>query len=104
MGEKIDYSLFKFPKGNAMEKKKKKEDISPSNRKKIKKLFDRKCGLCKCKGNHIHHIVYRSEDKSKIDDLENMFLLCLDCHDKVHANKKYWQPRLKKMRLRIEKK
>ena len=104
MGEKIDYSLFKFPKGNVVEKKKKTEDVSDTNRKEIKRIFKDKCGLCKAKGEHIHHIIYRSEDKTKINDLENMFLLCLDCHEKVHKNKKYWQPRLKKMRLRIEKK
>lgn len=104
MGEKIDYSLFKFPKGNAAEKKKKTEDVSDANRKEIKRIFKGRCGICQAKGEHIHHIIYRSEDKSKINDLGNMFLLCLECHDKVHANKKYWQPRLKKMRLRIEKK
>ena len=102
--EKIDYSLFKFPKSNSLEKKKRILDVSESNRKEIKRLFKGRCGLCEAKGECVHHIIYRSEDKSKINDIENLFLLCLECHDKVHKNKKYWQPRLKTMRKRIEKK
>ena len=50
----------------------------------------------------MHHIEYRNEDRSKIDDVDNLILLCLECHAKVHENKKYWQPRLKKIRERLK--
>ena len=101
----IDYSQMAFPKGKNLVKKKKTKDISKTNREEIKKLFKGKCGLCrKAKGVHIHHIEYRSEDKSKIDDIGNLILLCLECHEKAHLNKKYWQPRLKKIREQINSK
>ncbi len=101
----IDYSLFPFAKDKNLVKKKKIKDISKTNREEIKKLFKGKCGLCgKANGVHIHHITYKSEDKSKIDDIENLILLCLECHQKVHSNKKYWQPRLKKIREKINSK
>ena len=101
----IDYSNMAFPKGGNLVKKKKTKDISKTNREEIKKLFKGKCGLCrKAKGVHIHHIEYRSEDKSKIDDIDNLILLCLACHEKAHSNKKYWQPRLKKIREKINSK
>ena len=76
----IEYSLFPFAKGKNLVKKKKTKDISKINREEIKKLFKGKCGLCGKVGVHIHHIVYKSEDKSKIDDIENLILLCLECH------------------------
>lgn len=80
----IDYSLFPFAKGKNLVKKKKTKDISKTNREKIKKLFKGKCGLCGKAGVHTHHIIYKSEDKSKIDDIDNLILLCIECHDKVH--------------------
>ena len=98
----IDYSLFQFAKGKNLVKKKKTKDISKSNREEIKKLFKGKCGLCGKAGVHIHHIEYRNEDRSKIDDIENLILLCLECHQKVHSNKKYWQPRLIRIRNKIK--
>lgn len=99
----IDYSLLAFPKCTDKARKKKLVDISNKNRDSIKKLFNGKCGLCGKAGQHIHHIIYKSEDKSKIDDINNLFYICLECHSKVHSNKKYWQPRLKKIRERIGK-
>lgn len=78
----IDYSQMAFPKGKNLVKKKKTKDISKTNREEIKKLFKGKCGLCGKAGVHIHHIIYKSEDKSKIDDIDNLILLCLECHRK----------------------
>lgn len=97
----IDYSKMAFPKGSKTVLKGKPKDISKENRELIKKFFKGKCGLCGKTGVHIHHIIYKSEDRSKIDDIDNLFLLCLDCHQKVHSNKKYWQPRLKTLRLKF---
>lgn len=98
----IDYSGMMFPKTSKQVLKAKPKDISQTNRDETKRLFKGKCGLCGKQGQHIHHIHYKSEDRNKIDDLDNLFLLCLECHEKVHSNKKYWQPRLIKMRERIK--
>ena len=101
----IDYSNMAFPKGQNIVKKKKAKDISKTNREKTKELFKGKCGLCKQRvGAHIHHIAYKSEDKSKIDDLENLILLCIECHEKVHSNKEEWQPKLKEIRKKLNSK
>lgn len=45
----------------------------------------------------VHHIVYRSEDKKKINDVDNCITLCLKHHNEVHSDKHYWQPKLKEM-------
>lgn len=63
---------------------------------------DRCCRLC---GNNniyqlvLHHIKYRSERKDLIDDPNNCIMLCGNftknkCHEKVHSNKKKYQPLL----------
>ena len=46
---------------------------------------------------HFHHIYYRSERKDLIDNIDNGIMLCVYCHDKVHSNKKKWQPILLNM-------
>nr|DAJ75850.1 MAG TPA: NinG recombination protein [Caudoviricetes sp.] len=65
------------------------------------KVFKRdkgKCRLCGTSLNlHLHHIVYRSEDKNLINEPTNCIMLCARCHRLVHSNKHYWQPKLKKM-------
>ena len=98
----IDYSQMAFPKGKNLAKKKRKEGISNKNREALKSLFKGKCGLCGKKGQQIHHIIYRSEDRSEIDDLDNLILLCVECHAKVHSNKEYWQPRLQELREKLK--
>lgn len=40
----------------------------------------------------LHHILYRSERKDLINDVNNCIMLCSDCHRLVHKNKKLWQP------------
>jgi 5-methylcytosine-specific restriction endonuclease McrA len=65
------------------------------------KVFKRdkgKCRLCGTSLNlHLHHIVYRSENKNLINEPTNCIMLCARCHSVVHSNKHYWQPKLKKM-------
>ena len=80
----INYDGFAFPKGSKKVLKRYPKDISPQNRKKVKEAFKGLCGLCGKRGVHCHHIIYKSEDKSKIDDLDNLFLVCLECHKKIH--------------------
>ena len=98
----IDYSLFAFPKGDGQVKKNKKAGISTINRKQIKNEFKGRCALCNKTANHLHHIFYKSEDRSKVDDINNLIPLCVECHLKVHKNKKYWQQRLIKIRKNID--
>lgn len=51
-----------------------------------------------CNGKiDLHHIIYRSEDKSKINDVNNCIMLCNYHHKLVHSNKHYWQPKLKEI-------
>lgn len=44
----------------------------------------------------LHHILYRSQRKDLINDVDNCIMLCSDCHRLVHSNKKKWQPILLK--------
>ena len=99
----IDYSNMAFPKNTKTMHKKYKSSFG-RQRQDIKELFNYACALCGRKGTEVHHIVYRSEDRSKIHDKENMILLCTECHNKVHSNKKYWQPRLQEIREKINSK
>ncbi len=74
----IDYSLFSFAKGQNTVKKKRKTDISKQTREIVKEQYKGKCALCGKSGTQQHHIEYRSEDKSKIDDVDNLILLCVE--------------------------
>lgn len=53
-----------------------------------------KCRLCGNNNIQLHHIIYRSEDKSKINDINNCIMLCVKCHQLVHSNKHKWQLKL----------
>lgn len=48
-------------------------------------------------GLQLHHIIYRSEDKTKINDIDNCIMLCVYHHNLVHSNKKKWQPILQEI-------
>lgn len=65
------------------------------------KVFKRdkeKCRLCGTSLNlHLHHIVYRSENKNLINEPTNCIMLCAKCHRLVHSNKHHWQPKLKEI-------
>lgn len=73
--------------------------IPPETRKAVK-LRDRdQCRMCGTKRSlQIHHIRYRSElaglSNDVIHDYWNLALMCRDCHDKIHSNKRVWQPLL----------
>ena len=61
-------------------------------------VYNRDKGRCVICGSNnliaLHHIVYRSQDKSKINDVDNCCMLCLQCHNKVHSNKTIYLPLL----------
>lgn len=64
------------------------------------KVYERDKGRCRlCGSNQIqlHHIVYRSENKKLINEPSNCIMLCAKCHELVHSNKHYWQPKLKEI-------
>lgn len=68
-----------------------------------KKVYERDKGLCRlqditCNGGlELHHIIYRLENKSLINEPSNCIMLCNAHHRLVHSNKHYWQPILKEM-------
>lgn len=56
------------------------------------------CKLCgSTNWLQLHHILYRSQRKDLINDIDNCIMLCSDCHRLVHSNKKKWQPLLLEM-------
>jgi 5-methylcytosine-specific restriction endonuclease McrA len=59
---------------------------------------DKYCQLCGIGNNlQLHHIVYRSQDKTRINDVSNCIILCLGCHQLVHSNKKKYMEVLKQI-------
>ena len=71
------------------------------SKKTYEKVFNACQGMCVLCGKKVglqaHHIRYRSEEKSLIDEATNMVLLCMGHHLEVHKNKHYWQPILLKI-------
>ena len=51
-----------------------------------------RCRFCGKSGGslHVHHVRYRSEGGKHVED--NLIALHIECHDKVHGNKKLYQP------------
>lgn len=71
---------------------KKKITVTKEIYNKVMERDNYRCRLCGTTRNlHCHHIVYRSEDKSKINDENNLIMLCAEHHILVHSNKHYWQ-------------
>jgi len=52
----------------------------------------RKCEICDCEISlHIHHIIYRKNAPSLTFDKENLIILCVKCHTKIHSkDKRRW--------------
>lgn len=60
---------------------------------------DQVCRMCGAwaQVQHVHHILYRSQGGP--DSHENLVLLDLGCHDRVHRNKRLWQPILQQVAI-----
>lgn len=54
------------------------------------------CGLAK--PLVLHHIIFRSETKSLIDEPSNCIMICQDCHLLVHAHKLEYQSILQQIK------
>ena len=58
------------------------------------------CQLCGSPHNlHRHHIRYGAEGRKTY--IGNIIVLCEKCHQKVHSNKRLWQPYLIELDKRI---
>ena len=57
---------------------------------------DWRCRMCRKSSDALqcHHVVYRSEAPKApwLHEPSNLISLCQECHDKVHSNKRRWQP------------
>lgn len=59
-----------------------------------KKVVMKQCHVCKTKQNlHTHHIEQQAsfersqkDQRKKMNDADNLMVLCAECHEKVHAN------------------
>ena len=50
----------------------------------------RQCEICKEEISlHVHHIIYRTEAPSLTFDKENLIILCVECHKKMHEKDKW---------------
>ncbi len=58
---------------------------------KSKILYEKKqCEICSSKNLlHVHHILPRSSNPELTMDLENLMVLCENCHKKVHEKDKH---------------
>ena len=74
---------------------KKKITVTQDTYNKVMQRDNCRCRLCGTSLNlQLHHVIYKSEDKLKINDVNNCIMLCVEHHALVHSNKKYWQPKL----------
>lgn len=73
-------------------KKKPESRLDIELRRKVRKRDGNVCRWCGKNGEQVHHIKYRSQGGP--DHLGNLILLCQEHHQRVHSNKKHWQPTL----------
>jgi len=88
-----------FPK--PPKKKKKRETVTKETYNQVYERDKGRCRLCgSYNGIQLHHIIYRSESKERINDPNNCIMLCYKCHEMVHSNKHKWQKELKEIILK----
>ena len=81
-------------------KSKNKEEVTKKTYNEVSQRDKQTCRLLDkdCKGKlELHHIIYKSQDKAKINDISNCVMLCLTHHQLVHSNKKKYMTLLKEM-------
>lgn len=78
-------SGFQKPRPRVLDKRKQARDKNANWRtvSKLVKARDLVCRVCRGRGDHVHHIVYRSHGGKDIES--NLILTCADCHRDIHA-------------------
>lgn len=88
-------NAFKVSTGK--QSKKPKTDVPKATRDAVL-LVDKVCRSCfTTKNLHLHHVVYRGQKLRLMEgdhQRHNLITLCRDCHEKVHSDKKRYQPLL----------
>ena len=94
-----------FTKISAKMKKKSNKRITVSNEV-YNIVIERDNYSCRLCGStswiQLHHILYRSQRKDLINNVDNCIMLCDNCHRLVHSNKKKWQPILIEMNNKVD--
>ena len=90
----IDWSLFAIPKGELrVESKRRKrlddQQLEDDARRAVRQRDGLRCSVpgCREKGEHLHHIVYRSRSKALRWATNNLCFLCVAHHALEHAGK-----------------
>lgn len=88
----------KSPKKSKIHRKSRKMIVTKDTYNYVIERDNYSCRLCGSTSFlQLHHILYRSQRKDLINDVDNCIMLCSDCHRLVHSNKKKWQPILLKI-------
>lgn len=80
------FGYHPIPK-NTYKSKKRSTDFPLATRKAIIERDGGLCVRCRRKGEHIHHISYRSEHTEDVNHKRNGALVCSSCHYACHHNK-----------------
>ena len=90
-----------YKKPTKSHKSKKRITVSKQTYNSVIQRDNYSCRLCgSTNWLELHHILYRSQRKDLINDINNCIMLCSNCHKLVHNNKKKWQPILVKMNFK----
>ena len=67
-------------------------------------IFCERCGRSKAFKFEVHHIIFRSEKPKhpNIHDIENLLIVCNDCHKYFHDNKDARNKLVKKRKLNLK--
>lgn len=80
---------------------KKREFVKPETYNAVIERDNHTCRLSdqgNCQGKlELHHIVYRSEDITRINDITNCIMLCTKHHKLVHSNKRKYKQILEEL-------
>lgn len=63
-------------------------------RKSVRERDGNVCALCGKLGSQVHHINYDKNNHSP----DNLITLCVSCHGRTNARRKYWERKFKRMR------
>lgn len=101
ISKNVVFQEKKSPKKSKIHRKSRKMIITKDTYNYVIERDNYSCRLCGSTSFlQLHHILYRSQRKDLINDVDNCIMLCSDCHRLVHSNKKKWQPILLDMKKR----